>query len=97
MSSSKFLPSFLPTQGAQNPQKLENYAQLYATYTNIIQSHADAMRPNMQDMLKAYHQVATEFAAEQESAKNKMGDKYILADLNEYASRCGIKPKSFDE
>jgi hypothetical protein len=93
-----FDSSFLPTQGRQSPQKLNNYAQLYTTYTNLIQQQGDAMRHDMQRMEEAYHQVAAEFAAEQNAfAQNHSGTSYILADLNEYARRCDIYPRTFRE
>ncbi len=90
-------PSFLPTSGRQPQQKLEQYAQLYAAYTNIIQHQSDAMRNNPEAMQRAYAQVAAEFAMEQCSANNKMGASFILSDLNEYARRCNTISNSFEE
>ena len=56
------------------------------------------MRHDMQSMEGAYHQVAAEFAAEQNAfAQNHSGTSYILADLNEYARRCDIYPETFQE
>lgn len=94
-----FDPSFLPTQGSEIPLKLEKYAQVYAKYTKIIQDQGVAMRHDTQEMSKAYDQVAAEHAAEQAkfATNNFMGPSSILADLNEYARRCDIKPKSFEE
>jgi len=93
-----FDPSFLPTPGCQSRLKLETYAQLYATYTHLIQLQGDAMRHDSQRMEGAYHQVAAEFTAEQNTfAQNNSGPSYILADLNEYANRCGVQPQTFEE
>ena len=93
-----FDKSFLPTQGRQGRQKLEFYAQLYAQYTNLIQQQGDAMRHDMQRMEAAYNDVAAEFNAEQKVyAKNRGGPSYILADLNEYAKRCDVRPRTFQE
>jgi len=89
--------SFLPSEGRQTPQKLEDYAKLYASYTNLIQRQADMMRHNPEAMKNAYDRVAAEFAAEQLNAQNKLGTQEVLADLNEYARRCDINPNSFDE
>jgi hypothetical protein len=90
--------SFLPTQGRQQHQKLDYYAQLYVKYTTLFQQQGDAMRHDMQKMEAAYHQVAAEFTAEQNAyAKNKLGAEYVLADLNEYARRCDICPQTYKE
>ena len=94
---SLFNPSFLPTQGHETRQKLEHYAQLYATYTTLIEVHASAMRHNPQKLAQAYDRVAAEFAAEQAIAKNVPGSSFVLADLNEYARRCRVVPKTFEE
>lgn len=95
---SLFHHSFLPTTGPQPPSKLENYAHLYATYTNLIQQQENAMRHDLQAMEYAYNQVAAEFATEQHDfAQNKSGTSYILADLNEYARRCNSTAQSFEE
>ena len=53
--------SLLPTGGRQPQQKLEQYAQLYVTYTNKIQCQGDAMHNNPEAMQRAYTQVAAEF------------------------------------
>jgi hypothetical protein len=91
--------SFLPTtQKRQSRQKLDSYAQLYTTYIILIQQQGDAMRYDTQRMEAAYNDVAAEFAAEQNAfAKNNLGASYILADLNEYASRCDTCPQTFQE
>ena len=89
--------SFLPTGARQPRQKLEGYAQLYASYTNVIQHQGEVMRVDMGAMQCAYDQVAAEFAMEQYSANNKMGASFVLADLNEYARRSNIIPNSFEE
>ena len=91
--------SFLPTQRSEIPTKLENYAQVYVKYTKIIQDQGVAMHHDTQEISKAYEQVAAEHAAEQAkfATNNLIGPSSILADLNEYARRCDIKPKSFQE
>jgi hypothetical protein len=91
-----FDQSFLPTQGHQSRQKLDLYAELYTTYTNLIQQQGDAMRHDMQKMKAAYNNVTAEFIAEQKGfAQNKEGTSYILADLNVYARRCDVRPRNF--
>ena len=93
-----FHSSFLPTQGRQSHLKLDKYAQLYATYTDIIQQQGDAMRHDTPRMEEAYHQVTAEVVAEQNAfAQNQFGTSYILADLNEYARRCHMDPRTFEE
>lgn len=89
--------SFLPTGGRQPWQKLEEYAQLYFRYTNLIQLQGDMMRQDTEAMQHAYEQVAAEFTMEQNAATNKIGASFILADLNEYSRRCSTDPKSFVE
>jgi hypothetical protein len=90
--------SFLPTPGRQNRQKLDTYAQLYVTYTNLIQEQGDVMRHDMQRMERAYNEGAAEFVSEQKSfARNEMGNSFVLADLNEYAKRCDKNPQTFRE
>ncbi len=90
--------SFLPTGDPETRGKLENYAQLYTTYTRLIQCQGDAMRQDTLAMKDAYDKVATEFAAEQNIfAKKTLGTSDILADLNEYARRCSVTPQSFEE
>jgi hypothetical protein len=90
--------SFLPTQGRQTHQKLDSYAQLYTTYTNLIQQQGDAMRHDMQKMEAAYNNVTAEFIAEQKAfAQHKEGTSYIFADLNEYARHCDVRPRNFQE
>ena len=95
-----FDKSFLLTQTLrrQSPQKLNVYAQLYTTYTNLIQQQGDAMRHDMKRMEAAYRDVAAEFAAEENTfAQNKLGTTYILKDLNEYANHCDTCPQTFHE
>jgi hypothetical protein len=92
-----FNHSFLQTQ-SQSCQKLVSYAQLYATYTNFIQQQGDTMCHDMLKMEQAYHEVAAEFSAEQNTfVQNKLGASYILADLNKYARRCDVCPQTFQE
>jgi len=83
--------SFLSTGGPETRGKLENYVQLYATYTSLIQCQGDVMRQDTLAMKDAYDKVAAEFAADQNIfAKNTLGTSDILADLNEYARRCNV-------
>lgn len=56
------------------------------------------MRHDMQKMEAAYNNVTAEFIAEQKAfAQHKEGTSYILADLNEYARRCDVRPRNFQE
>ena len=90
--------SFLPTSGGRQPwEKLERYAQLYARYSNPIQTQADRMCGYLEQAQHAHQRVTAEFAMEQATVVNKMGASYVLADLNEYERRCNTNPKSFEE